>query len=120
MVNRNHYAVSGRQLVVAPMPGAHFYDLWHGSELKTEPAGSTSVALSFDVEADGFGAVLEAEAPLPQRLADLLQQMHRAEARPLSSYSASWQSLPQTMVPAAPAPNAGALPDDMLLIPAAD
>ena len=120
MVNRNHYAVSGRQLAVAPMPGAHFYDLWHGSELTAEPAGSTSVALSFAIEADGFGAVLETDAPLSQRLVDLLQQMHRVEARPLSSYSSSWQSLPQTMVPTAPAPNTGALPDNMLLIPAAD
>ena len=30
IVNRNHYAVAGRQLVTAPMPGAHFYDLWTG------------------------------------------------------------------------------------------
>ena len=120
MVNRNHYAVSGRQLAVAPMPGAHFYDLWHGSELAAAPAGSTSAALSFAMEADGFGAVLETDAPLSKRLVELLQQMHQAEARPLSSYSASWQSLPQTMVPAAAAPNAGALPDEMLLIPAAD
>jgi iron(II)-dependent oxidoreductase len=120
VVNRNHYAVSGRQLVVAPMPGAHFYDLWHGSELTAEPADSTSVALSFAMEADGFGAVLETDAALSQRLVELLQQMGRAEARPLSSYSASWQSLTQTMVPAAAAPSAGALPDTMLLIPAAD
>jgi formylglycine-generating enzyme required for sulfatase activity len=120
MVNRNHYVVSGHQLVVAPMHGAHFYDLWHGLELSPEPAGSTSVVLSFAMEADGFGAVLESDAPLSQRLVKLLQQMHQAEAHPLANYSASWQSLPQTMVPAASTPNAGPLPDNMLLIPAAD
>ncbi len=106
MVNRNHYAVSGRQLVVTPMPGAHFYDLWHGVELTAEPAGS-SVALSLALEADGFGAVLETDAPLSKPIADLLPTMRQAAAKPLSSYAASWQTLPQTLVPTAPATQCG-------------
>ena len=116
LVNRNHYAVSGRQLITEPIPGAHFYDLWHGVELTAEPAGS-AVALSFELEADGFGAVLETDAPLSKPLVDLLQ---RGAAKPLASYSATWQTLPQTMVPSSTARNAGPLPASMLLIPAAD
>ena len=48
---------------------------------------------------------------------DLLQQMQ--QAKPLESYSASWQTLPQTMV----AGGSGPGPDDranMILIPAGD
>jgi iron(II)-dependent oxidoreductase len=119
MVNRNHYTVSGRQLIVTAMPGAHFYDLWHGVELTAEPEGS-SVVLSFALEADGFGAVLETDAPLSNPMADLLQTMQKAAAKPLSSYAAGWQTLPQALVPTAPASNAGALPAGMVLIPAAD
>ena len=119
LVNRNHYAVSGRQLVITPMPGAHFYDLWHGVELTAEPAGS-SVALSFGLEADGFGAVLETDTGLSRPMLDLLQKMHQAAAKPLASYTASWETLPQTMVRSVAAPNGGALPANMLLIPAAD
>ncbi len=119
LVNRNHYAISGRQLVTTPMPGAHFYDLWHGVELTSEPAGSAA-ALSFDLEADGFGAVLETDAALSKPMLDLVQKMHQAAAKPLASYSANWQTLPQKMVPSAAAPNGGALPGNMLLIPAAD
>lgn len=111
LVNRNHYAVSGRQLITTPLPGAHFYDLWHGVELTPEPAGS-AVALSFDLEPDGFAAVLETDAPLTKPLP--------APAKPLAGYSSSWQTLPQTMTVTDPAPGGGPLPGDMLLVPAAD
>jgi iron(II)-dependent oxidoreductase len=111
LVNRNHYAVSGRELITTPLPGAHFYDMWHGVELTAEPAGSAA-ALSFDLEPDGFGAVLETDAPLSKPLP--------AQAKPLASYSSRWQTLPQTMTVTDPAPSTGPLPANMLLIPAAD
>jgi formylglycine-generating enzyme required for sulfatase activity len=111
LVNRNHYAVAGRQLITTAMPGAHFYDLWHGVELTAEPVGS-SVALSFDLEANGFGAVLETNVPLSKPL--------QVSTKPLAGYSSAWQTLPQTMTAIAPAVNAGPMPASMLLIPATD
>jgi formylglycine-generating enzyme required for sulfatase activity len=93
------------------MPGAHFYDLWHGVELTAEPVGS-SVALSFDLEANGFGAVLETNVPLSKPL--------QVSTKPLAGYSSAWQTLPQTMTAIAPAVNAGPMPASMLLIPATD
>jgi formylglycine-generating enzyme required for sulfatase activity len=111
LVNRNHYAVAGRQLITTAMPGAHFYDLWHGVELTAEPVGS-SVTLSFDLEANGFGAVLETNVPLSKPL--------QVSTKPLAGYSSAWQTLPQTMTAIAPAVNAGPMPASMLLIPATD
>jgi gamma-glutamyl hercynylcysteine S-oxide synthase len=111
LVNRNHYAVGGRQLITTPLPGARFYDLWHGVELTPDPAGS-AVALSFDLEPDGFAAVLETDAPLTKPLP--------APAKPLAGYSSGWQTLPQTMIVTDPAPGGGPLPGNMLLVPAAD
>jgi iron(II)-dependent oxidoreductase len=111
LVNRNHYAVAGRQLITTAMPGAHFYDLWHGVELTAEPVGS-AVALSFELEANGFGAVLETNVPLSKPL--------QQSTKPLAGYSSAWETLPQTMTAIAPAVNAGPMPASMLLIPAAD
>jgi iron(II)-dependent oxidoreductase len=114
LVNRNHYPVSGRQIVTTAVAGAHFYDLWHGVELTQDPAG----ALSFAVEADGYGAVLETDAPLSTGMLDLLQRMH--ETKPLASYSAEWTALPQTMVAAPAAPGSGQMPASMIQSPATD
>jgi gamma-glutamyl hercynylcysteine S-oxide synthase len=111
LVNRNHYAVTGRQLITTAMPGAHFYDLWHGVELAAVPVES-GVALSFDLEANGFGAVLESDVPLSKPL--------QVRTNPLAAYLSAWETLPQTMTATGPAVNAGPMPASMLLIPAAD
>ena len=57
VVNRNEYNVSGRELSVPIQEGVHYYDLYHGVELQGQREGDT-VALSFPLEAHGFGAVL--------------------------------------------------------------
>jgi gamma-glutamyl hercynylcysteine S-oxide synthase len=119
IVNRNHYAVSGRQLLVTPMQSAHFYDLWHGVEIHGEAAGS-DVGLSFEVEGDGFGAVLETDTALSPTMIELLSKMRQSAAKPLSSYSSAWETLPQQMTTVAAAPARDPLPANMLLIPAAD
>ncbi len=117
IVNRNHYAAPGRQLVVVPMQGAHFYDLWHGTELTAEPAGSM-VALSFTLDADGYGTVLESDAPLSKPVLDLMEKMRSAKA--WASYSTEWRTVPQTLVDTPAAVATGPLPDGMLVIPGGD
>ena len=61
LVNRNEYDVIGEQLRVPYRAGMHYYDLWHGVELRPSVQGSEA-ALSFEIEGRGFGAVLSTDA----------------------------------------------------------
>ncbi|HEX3663137.1 MAG TPA: SUMF1/EgtB/PvdO family nonheme iron enzyme [Acidobacteriaceae bacterium] len=117
LINRNPYAVGGRQIEVRWHSGTHYYDLWHGEELKPEISGSIAT-LSFAMGPDGFGAVLATNsADLPQPLQDLLAEMRAAAAKPLSSYSDGWQPLQQQIVPIAPAKADAEARRDMVRIP---
>ena len=70
VVNRNEYDVEGRQITVPYASGMHFYDVWHGEELKPEVSGTTAT-LSFEIEAHGFGAVLATDgSPAAERHAE--------------------------------------------------
>ena len=57
IVNRNEYDVDGPRLDLPVEPGMHYYDVWHGTELKPDVT-TGQLALSFGIEANGFGAVL--------------------------------------------------------------
>src|SRR6202167_187936 len=61
LVNRNEYDVIGEQLRVPYRAGMHYYDLWHGVELRPSVQGGEA-ALSFDLEGRGFGAVVSTDA----------------------------------------------------------
>ncbi len=100
VVNRNHYPISGRQLSLPYKAGARYFDLWHGIEITPTQEDGTSI-LNFDLEPDGYGAILEttleATAPDPT-LHDLLQKMHALGQKPLASFSKEWVALPQRIV----------------------
>jgi formylglycine-generating enzyme required for sulfatase activity len=118
LVNRNEFALSGRQIKVGYQPGLHFYDVWHGVELKPEVSGD-SAALSFEVEPLGYGAIL-ATAELSSREKNLLAEMEGRGAQPLADYPRDWRPLQQHLVdiPATkPPPSA---PLGMVEIPAGD
>jgi hypothetical protein len=112
LVNRTAYTIDGPQLRVLA-DGAHFYDLWHGVELR--PADNT---LSFPIEANGFGAVLAQRAPADASLNAFLTQMRALNARPLSSFPKVWRFLPQQIVPIEPTAPASIAPEGMIRIPA--
>ncbi len=125
LVNRNAYAVDGGQLRLPQEPGAHYYDLWHGVELKPHVEDG-SVTLDFAMEAHGYGAVLETRqsaAELAPSVQQLLARMQSLSQKPLESYSDDWDSMPQSLVPIA-ATDASQLsrqkPAGMILVPAAD
>jgi len=119
IVNRNEYDVSGRQMSVPAKDGMHYYDLYHGVELKPDREGDNDV-LSFSIEAHGFGAVLATPGEADAAMQKLMSTMKSMTATPLSSYSAEWKTLPQQMVEIhATKPAAGA-PQGMIQIPAAD
>ncbi len=131
IVNRNEYDVAGRQMEVPYREGYRYYDVWHGVELKPEvPLVDTGRAtLSFDLEARGYGALLETGGEgANDREKQLLGEMQgRAGTRlaslaSLASLSGEWHFLPQKMVEIAatkPAPAASG-PPGMIRIPAAD
>jgi formylglycine-generating enzyme required for sulfatase activity len=119
VVNRNPYEVTGRQLRAPWKTGAHYYDLWHGEELHVQKDGDWAI-LSFDMEAKGFGSVLETTAPLPENLDRLVKGMAVLSQRPLSSFSHEWKVLPQHIVDIAATKPGKAAPTGMVKIPEGD
>ncbi len=115
IVNRNEFALAGTEIDVSYKPGQHYYDLWHGVELKPEVHGS-SAELSFGMEAQGYGAIL-ATPQLTGEGQRLLSEMRELAVRPLSSYSREWHFLPQHLVRIAPTQPAAQTPQGMIYIP---
>lgn len=118
LVNRSHYAVGGAQLDVPARTAMRYFDLWHGAELQPRTVDGRRV-LSFDIEADGYGAILATAAPGAD-IARLLARMRQLAVRPLADYSPQWAALPQTFVPTAATAPADGAPPGMSRIPAAD
>ncbi len=58
--------------------------------------------IEFDLEPDGYGAVLETSKPDDLELAKLLATMHSLSQKPLSSFSRDWKALPQRLVEITP------------------
>ena len=115
LVNRNSYAVSGAQVEVPYSAGERFYDLWHGLELQPVVSGDKA-SLAFNLEANGYGALLASPAP-DASLQTLMQTTRDWAATPLESYSAAWKSLPQTVVPIAKTEPAQGPVAGMVLLP---
>jgi len=118
IVNRNGYPVSGRQMRIPYQPNVRYFDLWHGTELAPAREGDFAV-LSFELEQRGYGAVLQQDASLPAPQ-EVLDTMKALSAKPLSSYSHEWQTLPQQLVAIAPTRPPKQDPEGMVKIPAAD
>lgn len=116
IVNRNQTDSDGPQLQIGAEPGIHYFDLWHGTELVPQSAGS-KVILSFPIEAHGFGAIFATPAPLDGKLKSLFEEMQVLSVKPLSSYSGEWKFLPQQVVPIAKTAVASNAPDGMVKIP---
>jgi formylglycine-generating enzyme required for sulfatase activity len=118
-INRNEFDVRGPQIEVPFAPGTRFFDLWHGTELKPEVNGSRAI-LSFDMEAQGFGAVLAMTGEPEAKIQTLLSRMGELSVQPLHAFSHEWQLLPQHIVEIAPTRPAASAPAGMVKIPAAD
>jgi formylglycine-generating enzyme required for sulfatase activity len=120
LINRNDYGVQGKQLRILNVPGTRYFDLWRGTELKpdrTVDQGQT-VELQFEMEPQGFGAVLAVKGDQTSAaLESLLATMRTLSVRRLSEYDDTWAVLPQRLV-SIPASHASkAAPEGMVLIP---
>jgi gamma-glutamyl hercynylcysteine S-oxide synthase len=118
IVNRNHYPVAGRQLTVPYKERARYFDLWKGVEIHPSLEQGNAV-LSFDLEEDGYGAILETTVADPS-LDALLATMHGLSERPLRSFPRSWAALPQQLVSIPSTDPLNGTPKNMVRIPEAD
>ena len=126
LVNRNEYDVAGREIQVPFKSGTRYYDLWHGVELTPQVQGEAAV-LTFDVEAQGYGALFATTGDAEQNrersrrrsLDRILTEMRGFAQTPLNSLSNQWHFLAQKLVDIAPTKPATALPAGMVRIPGA-
>jgi iron(II)-dependent oxidoreductase len=116
VVNRNHYSVFGSQLRLPLQRGVRYFDLWHGTEIVPAVRGD-EVDLSFDLEADGYGAILQL-ASLSPKDQIVLAKMKSFAAQPLQSFSPLWTPVPQVVVPIVATEAASTPPPGMVRIPA--
>jgi iron(II)-dependent oxidoreductase len=119
LVNRNQYDLEGTQIIVPYHSGGHFYDLWHGEELKPEIRGDRA-ALSFEVEGEGFGAILAQDQEATGAVVTLLASMKELSQTPLKGLSSEWHFLPQELVDISSTPPAAVAPAGMVKIPEGD
>ena len=118
LVNRSDQNTDGDQITVPYTVGSTYYDFWNGRRITPRIEGATA-ALSFPIEAHGFGAVLACrEDTLPDDLQKVLSKMAELSPTKLSALSNAWAPLPQTLVDIPPTEPALLPPDGMVLIPA--
>ena len=116
LVNRNGTAdMRGAQLVVAAGDTRTFHDCYRGTVLQPKDG-----ALSFDIEASGYGCVFASDKPPDADFTSFAKQMGELTGRPLASFPRAWHPMQQTMAPVPqntpPAPHLRA---QMISIPAA-
>ena len=116
IVNRNEYDIDTSQMSVPAEAGMRYFDLYHGIELRPEIDGNTA-ALSFPLEAHGFGAILASRTKPAPVIQELMTKMKGLTTAPLSEYSNAWTSLPQTIVDIPPTQSAAAAPEGMVKVP---
>jgi formylglycine-generating enzyme required for sulfatase activity len=123
-VNKNEYDVAGPQISVEPNAGKKYFDLWHGEELKPQRRGGKAT-LSFTIEENGFGGLLEIDSAGVDQGADLDLQKFLTETRDLGrvrldSFSKERRVLKQQLAEIAPTRPAAAAPAGMIRIPGSD
>jgi len=120
IVNRTGYLLGGRQMDVPLTPGMRYFDLYHGTELKPELKPETdgqTVVLSFDLEANGYGAILATSRQPSGAIKALMQRMATMTKEPLVTYSHEPTILPQSIVAIPPTKPAAQTPAGMIRIP---
>jgi iron(II)-dependent oxidoreductase len=116
IVNRNPYDADGQQMDVPLTPGARYFDLYRGVELKPETQGKSTI-LSFDMEAQGYGAILATPGEPSDAIKTLMQHMAEMTKQPLADFSHEPTILKQTLVQIPPTAPAAEAPAGMVKIP---
>ena len=119
IVNRNSYNITGRQMSITAAAGMRYFDLYRGLELHPDIEQQTAV-LSFDLEANGYGAILATPGEPTSAIKTLMQRMAQMTRQPLTNFSHDHTILPQTMVEIAATKPAKETPEGMIRIPGGD
>jgi formylglycine-generating enzyme required for sulfatase activity len=93
-----------------------YFDLYHGVELKPDTTGEGAV-LDFDLEANGYGAILATPGEPSAEIKTLMGRMAEMTARPLAAYAHETKILQQRMVEIAPTKPAADALAGMVRIP---
>jgi formylglycine-generating enzyme required for sulfatase activity len=117
IVNRTAGTVTGPQMDVPTAAGMRYFDLYHGVELKPALAENNAATLSFDIEPNGYGAVLATPGEPTLAIRSLMQRMATLTAQPLASFSHDAPILSQQQVPIASTRPAAVAPAGMISIP---
>jgi formylglycine-generating enzyme required for sulfatase activity len=99
-------------------PGTRYFDMWHGTELKSEIRGEIAT-LSFAMEPLGYGAIL-ATTELSSTEKELLAKMKDRANQPLADLSSDWRVLPQHLVEIHATKPTQSAPEGMVKIPEGD
>jgi formylglycine-generating enzyme required for sulfatase activity len=98
-----------------------YFDLYHGVELKaetnTQTADTQTSVLSFDMEANGYSAILATAGEPSDAIKTLMQRMTTMTAKPLAAFSHEPVILKQTLVEIAPTTPTAEAPAGMVKIP---
>jgi formylglycine-generating enzyme required for sulfatase activity len=113
-VNRNGYDLAGQQITIPRQAGRRYLDLWNGVEIQPAASGD-AITLSFPLEANGYGAVLET-ATVAADLEKFVSEMAVLAKRPLKSFAKEGPILSQTLTEIAPV-KAASKPEGMIAIP---
>ncbi len=116
IVNRNQFDLDGGQMDVRAVDGMHYYDIYHGVELKPEKNGDRDT-LYFPIEANGYMAIYATAGELSARQQEFLAKMRQMTHRPLNTYAHEWKYLPQKMVETGPSVASKEAPEGMVLVP---
>jgi iron(II)-dependent oxidoreductase len=119
LVNRNEYDLTGPQIELAYRSGLHYYDLWHGKELKPGASGDV-ITLDFDIEQHGYGAILVTPKLQSTSIEALMRTSTHWAETPLASLSDQWKPIPQQLIPMTAIEHPKSDPPQMLKIPEAD
>jgi formylglycine-generating enzyme required for sulfatase activity len=95
--------------------------VWHGEEIEPRREGDSSV-IDLELDANGYGALLETASAMESGLEKILAAMKAMSGKPLASYSDVWKALPQEIVPIEPSAKraSGDAPEGMVRIPAGE
>ena len=119
IVNRNEYDLTGPQLELDYRAGLHYYDLWHGKELKPNASGDV-ITLDFDIEQHGYGAILVTSKLQNPAIEALLKTSSKWAETPLASLSDEWKPIPQQLIPTTATAHPKSDPEGMVKVPEAD
>ena len=119
IINKNEFDVTGRQLRIPRLGGTRFYDVWNGQELKPRADGGDAI-LSFNIEANGFGAVLATGEGGAGISPSFLAEIAKLGSRRLDSFSRERSFLPQRIVEMPETKRASQAPPNMVRIPAGE